>query len=172
MELTTQRLTLRRPIESDFQMLCELWTDPRVARFMDDYGPRDIPSVREWLDLHADGASENGTHLQLILTRHATPVGWLGLGESDSPIAAWSFGYAIHPAHRSHGYATEALTAALTYCHRTLGVPTLWGECHPPNKASAHVMLTAGLQELPPTPTSRRFLYTPPRPRAKRSRTK
>ncbi|MGZ0146124.1 GNAT family N-acetyltransferase [Kribbella sp. WER1] len=160
MELTTPRLTLRWPIESDFQMLCGLWTDARVARFMDDYGPRTIPAVREWLTRHTNAASQDGTHLQLILTHNTTPVGWLGLGQSDSPIAAWSFGYAIHPTHRSNGYATEALTAALSYCHTKLSIPTLWGECHPPNTASAHVMLTAGMQELPPTPTSRRFRYS------------
>lgn len=37
--LVTERLLLRWPIESDFTDLCTLWTDPRVAQFMDDYGP-------------------------------------------------------------------------------------------------------------------------------------
>ncbi|MGW6196452.1 GNAT family N-acetyltransferase [Kribbella sp. NPDC055110] len=155
--LITRRLALRRPIESDFQTLCELWTDPRVARFMDDFGPRDEPGVREWLDLHTSGTNRDGTHLQLILTRRtdATPVGYLGLGASNDPTADWSFGYAIHPNHRTHGYATEALTAALTHLDMTV-----WGECHPTNNASAHVMQSAGMQELPPT-TNRRFLHTP-----------
>ncbi|MFG1909398.1 GNAT family N-acetyltransferase [Kribbella sp. NPDC048928] len=162
--LTTRRLFLRWPIESDFQALCDLWTDPRVARFMDDFGPRDVPAVREWLDLHTSGTNRNGTHLQLIPTRRTdnTPVGWLGLGESQDPAGDWSFGYAIHPAHRANGYATEALTAALAYCHTTLKIPTIWGECHPDNPASAHVMTQAGLIELPPTPTSRRFQHHPP----------
>ncbi|MET9311689.1 GNAT family N-acetyltransferase [Kribbella sp. NPDC003505] len=156
--LITRRLALRWPIESDFQMLCELWTDSRLACFMDDYGPRDVPAVREWLDLHANGSSQDGTHLQLILTRRsdANPVGWLGVGASDDPAADWSFGYAIHPAHRSHGYATEALAAALAQ----LQVGTVWGECHPRNHASAHVMRSAGMQEITPT-TNRRFLHPP-----------
>lgn len=85
--LITPRLALRWPIESDFQTLVELWTDPRVARFMDDFGPRDEPAVREWLDLHTSGTNRDGTHLQLILTRRtdAAPVGWLGLGASEDP---------------------------------------------------------------------------------------
>ena len=153
--LITRRLALRWPIESDFQTLVELWTDPRVARFMDDFGPRDEPAVREWLDLHSSPTTRDGTHVQLIATRRtdATPVGWLGLGISDDPTADWSFGYAIHPAHRANGYATEALAAALT--HLDLSV---WGECHLTNDASAHVMQSAGMQELPPT-TSRRFVH-------------
>jgi RimJ/RimL family protein N-acetyltransferase len=161
--ITTSRLALRWPIESDFQTLCELWTDARVARFMDDFGPRNVPAVREWLDLHTSGTNRDGTHLQLILTLRttATPVGWLGLGASEDPLAAWSFGYAIHPTHRSHGYATEALAAALTYCHTQLSVPSIWGECNPANTASAKVMTTAGLTEVTPSPTTRRFLYNP-----------
>jgi RimJ/RimL family protein N-acetyltransferase len=156
--LTTRRLALRWPIESDFQALCELWTDPRVARFMDDWGPRDVPGVREWLDLHTSGTNRDGTHLQLVITTRtdATVVGWLGLGASNDPTGDWSFGYAIHPTHRAHGYATEALSAALTH----LQVGTIWGECHPENQASAHVMQSAGMTEITPT-TNRRFIHHP-----------
>ncbi|NIK59911.1 GNAT family N-acetyltransferase [Kribbella shirazensis] len=164
--ITTRRLALRWPIESDFQSLCELWTDPRVARFMDDWGPRDEPSVREWLDLHTSGTNRDGTHLQLVITLRATatPVGWLGLGASQDPLADWSFGYAIHPDHRANGYATEALTAALDYCHTHLSIESAWGECNPANTASATVMTTAGLVEVTPSPTTRRFLYHPTAP--------
>ncbi|MFF0341204.1 GNAT family N-acetyltransferase [Kribbella sp. NPDC004875] len=155
----TDRLALRWPVESDFDALCTLWTDPRVAQFMDDWGPRDIPGVRAWLNTHANAASDNGTHLQLVITRRtdAEVVGWLGLGQSDNPIAAWSFGYAIHPTHRANGYATEALA----YCRHHLAVDSLWGECHAPNNASAHVMLTAGLRELPHPPKNTRRFQTP-----------
>src|SRR5919197_1280323 len=130
MAVITERLALRWPIESDFEPLCELWTDPRVARFMDDYGPRDRLAVREWLDTHLDGRSQDGTHLQFVIPRRADAavLGWLGLGASQDPLADWSFGYAIHPSHRSNGYATEALQAALTHCHTELAINTLWGE--------------------------------------------
>ncbi|MGW7681806.1 GNAT family N-acetyltransferase [Kribbella sp. NPDC054772] len=159
----TDRLALRWPVESDFAALCTLWTDARVARFMDDWGPRDVPGVRAWLNTHANAASDNGTHLQLIITRRtdAEFLGWLGLGQSNDPTADWSFGYAIHPTHRSNGYATEALKGALTYCHDHHSVATFWGECHAPNKASAHVMLTAGLKELPNPPKNTRRFQTP-----------
>ncbi|WP_350276518.1 GNAT family N-acetyltransferase [Kribbella sp. HUAS MG21] len=161
--ITTPRLVLRWPIESDFQTLCETWTDARVARFMDDFGPRDMPSVREWLDLHSSGTNRDGTHLQLIPTLRttATPVGWLGLGASEDPLATWSFGYAIHPFHRSNCYATESLEAALEYCHTHLTIDSIWGECNPHNTASAKVMTNAGLTEVAPSPTTRRFLYNP-----------
>lgn len=162
--ITTRRLALRWPIETDFEPLCELWTDRRVARFMDDWGPRDKPAVREWLDLHTSGTNRDGTHLQLVITlrANATPVGWLGLGTSPDPLADWSLGYAIHPTHRANGYATEALTAALTYCHTHLSIPTLWAECHPDNTASAHVLQSAGMTQVSTSPTTRRFLYAPP----------
>lgn len=159
----TDRLELRWPVTSDYTALCALWTDPRVARFMDDYGPRDPAGVHDWLATHADNPGD-GSHIQLIITRRtdAEVLGWLGLGASDQPTADWSFGYAVVPAHRARGYATEALRAALTYCHQERGINTLWGECYQANTASAHVMQTAGMQELPPTDaSSRRFLFPP-----------
>ena len=167
--LVTERLLLRWPIESDFTDLSTLWTDPRVAQFMDDYGPRDEPGVRQWLDTHLGGGGQDPSPLQLMLTRRtdSAVVGWLGLGTSQDPLADWNFGYAVHPSHRANGYATEALKAALTYCHTSLSINTIWGECHQANKASAHVMTSAGMQETTPTPTSRRFLYPPtPDPRS------
>ncbi|WUJ69395.1 GNAT family N-acetyltransferase [Kribbella soli] len=159
----TNRLALRWPVESDYPALCTLWTDPRVARFMDDYGPRDREGVRDWVNTHADNPG-NGTHAQLIITRRtdAEVLGWIGLGASDDPLADWSFGYAVLPAHRSHGYATEALKAALAYCHQDLAIPTLWGECHPTNTASAHVMHAAGLTQTTPSQDgSPRFVFAP-----------
>ncbi|WP_432894433.1 GNAT family N-acetyltransferase [Kribbella sp. CA-245084] len=92
----------------------------------------------------------------------AEVLGWVGRGASDDPLANWSFGYAVLPTHRFHGYATEALTAALTYCHQDLAIPTLWGECHPTNTASAHVMHSAGLTQTTPSPNgSPRFVFPP-----------
>ena len=37
----TDRLALHWPVESDYPALCTLRTDPRAARFMNDYGQRD-----------------------------------------------------------------------------------------------------------------------------------
>ncbi|MEU8227646.1 GNAT family N-acetyltransferase [Kribbella sp. NPDC048915] len=164
--LVTNRLALRWPIDSDFEALCELWCDPRVARFMDDWGPRDVPGVRAWLDHLQNPSSRDGTHLQLILTRRTdqTPVGWLGLGVSNDPTGDWSFGYAVHPAHRAHGYATEALAAAIP----NLAVNTIWGECHHDNATSAHVMQSAGMTEIAPTPHQPPLPPHPPGRRADR----
>ncbi|TDW76430.1 hypothetical protein EV653_1585 [Kribbella pratensis] len=39
--MLTDRLALRWPVQSDYPALCTLWTDSRVARFMDDYRQRD-----------------------------------------------------------------------------------------------------------------------------------
>ena len=94
----------------------------------------------------------------------AEVLGWVGLGTSQDPTADWSFGYAVLPTHRANGYATEALKAALTYCSKQPRSQTLWGECHRANNASAHVMLGAGMQELPHAPKGTSRFRFPPQP--------
>lgn len=170
LSIDTQRLVLRRPVMPDLQPLTEMWTDPLVARFMDDFGPRDAVGVGDWLTalMRADehGAGERPSSVQLTLVRrtdHAV-VGWLGLGNSSRSVAEWDFGYALRPDHRGHGYASEALSAALAACHRRFGIASFWGECHETNYASAHVMISVGMIEIiRGDDGQRRFVYPPER---------
>ena len=153
----TERLELRWAEGGDFEALCEMWTDGLVAQYMGDYGPRDEDAVRAWLT----GFVDDGTHVQFSLTRRSDGevLGWLGMGESQEPVADWSFGYAVRAVHRGQGYATEALAAALEYCRGELGVASLWGECFVENLASARVMTGAGMVEIEPVERSRRFRF-------------
>src|SRR4051812_37175545 len=113
--VVSERLVLRWPAATDFDALCELWTDELVGQFMGDFGPRDEAGVREWLaGIIADGGRD-GSHVQFAVTRRTDGgvVGWLGAGASRGPVAEWNFGYALRAAYRGNGYATEALTATL-----------------------------------------------------------
>lgn len=56
------------------------------------------------------------------------------------------FGYAILPEFTDKGYATEALTALISYCFNNLKVKKIFGDCIVTNIASQKVMLKAGLK--------------------------
>lgn len=158
------RLVLCHPRPDDLVPLTATWTDPAVARHMGDFGPRDRQAVRTWLgEVSQAPEPQEGDRpgsVQFTLVRQDTgdAVGWLGLGKSSEAVAQWDFGYAVHPDHRGHGLAGEALAAAIDMCRSMFGVATFWGECDADNPASAHTMLTAGLTEIPAgTDGSRRF---------------
>jgi RimJ/RimL family protein N-acetyltransferase len=156
----TARLVIRDLQHDDLVGMTALWGDERVAQFMGNYGPRTPDEVAEWLHrtIAVEQQEPRGSmNLTVAQRSDGAVVGWIGMGRDDRGVADWDFGYAIHPDHRGQGYATEALTAALDYCVKTLGL-SVWAQCDIANRASAHVMLGAGMTEITsPTAEDRRF---------------
>ncbi len=83
----------------------------------------------------------------LLLKESRVNIGYVQLIKLDEQN--WEVGYSIAPVYRSHGYATEALSAYLGYIRQNLNIVNLWGLCHPDNIASHKVLLKTGfvLQE-------------------------
>lgn len=127
----TPHLFLRDPLMTDLQPLTEMWIDTAVAQFMDDYGPREAAGVQKWLTQIVQAADDprqsqpNSVQLTLTRKQDGAVVGWLGLGTSGRGVADWDFGYAVHPAHRGNGYATEGLAGAVDRCRRRFGKEAL-----------------------------------------------
>lgn len=145
--IETDRLLLRDLDASDFEALVSLWTDPDVARFMDDFGPRTRAEVAAWIpDAIAarDGNPKYRTWVMVLKDRDEV-IGWIGFGGSSSDLGDIDFAYVVDSAHRGDGYAAEALRAVIAYCFEVLEVASFWGQCHTDNAASAAAMANAGL---------------------------
>jgi RimJ/RimL family protein N-acetyltransferase len=123
-----------------------LWTDPDVARFMDDFGPRTPGQVWAWLP-EAIAAKVDPHYRGWAIDLKATSetIGWLGFGGDDRGIGDIDFAFVVHPSHRRRGYAAEALRGAVEYCFQVLHVAAFWGQCHSDNLASAGALRRAGL---------------------------
>lgn len=158
--LLTARLTVRDVIPGDLGPLTDMWTDPEVERFMDDWGPRTAEAVPAWIEAAqaANRAEPRSSYNASIVTRaDGQVVGWVGFGEGGDPVGDWNFGYALRPGCRGLGYA-RALVGVLAFCLGEIGLESVWGSCHPDNVPSAAVMAGAGMAETGPLPNGdRRF---------------
>jgi RimJ/RimL family protein N-acetyltransferase len=147
--IETDRLTLRRYRQTDYDDLLKLQSNPDVTRFL-LYDPKTPDEVRETLagriatpPMDADGQAltlavelrETGQHLGevtifLVNTEHR-------LGE---------IGFVFHPDSHGHGYAAEASVELLRLGFETLGLHRIIGRLDARNTASAALLTRLGLR--------------------------
>ena len=139
--LITRRLTLGPPQISDFDDSVAMWADPVVTRFV---GGRAFTAEESWARLlRARGlwallgfgywaVRETATgryvgEIGFADFRRDLQPSLAGLPEMGWVLTAWSHG---------HGFATEALTAALAWIDETLKPPVVPCIIDPANAAS------------------------------------
>jgi len=146
--LETPRLRLRWFVAADADFLRVLLNDPGWLANIGERNVRTRRQAQAW-----------------IATRHTATYGRLGFGfwaverKSDGALMGMcglikrdalmeaDVGYALMPAFRGQGYASEAAAACVRYAHEVLGLPEVWGITGPTNAASAAVLRQCGLHD-------------------------
>jgi [ribosomal protein S5]-alanine N-acetyltransferase len=148
-ELETRRLLLRDFIDSDWQIILSLSSEPRVTRWQDYLPEASEARCREWVSefiVHNSERPRFAYNLSIILLSTGEKIGWVGWGHaSDKRIGDRDFGYAIVPAHWNKGYMTEAMVAVLAYIFAEDDANSVFGECDALNHGSSGVMKKAGM---------------------------
>ena len=167
MQLLTERLLLRECIETDFDGLREIASDPEVLR----YRSRSVitpEATREFIKNAMAQAAEQPRQqyaLVAILRDSLRLIGELGLTITSSQYDEAYLWYSVNRGDWGQGYATEAAAALLRYGFEQAGLRRIFAECHPDNRASARVLEKVGLIRETTAATERlRFaLSQPPR---------
>ena len=163
-ELKTSHLILRDILESDFASMHRLRTNPDVTRYMDYIQSESEQDTRDWIVgtmFHNVLVPRSSFNLAIVRKADATILGWIGIGHAEeTTYGELDFGYALHPEHWGHGYATEALRAILSLGFETFPVHAITGECDAANSASARVMEKAGMSLVYEDDEDRVFVVT------------
>ncbi|WP_353198960.1 GNAT family N-acetyltransferase [Sandarakinorhabdus sp.] len=142
-DLSTKRLSLRRPNDSDVNAIVSIVGDwevaRRLARVPHPYGPSDarffleqvVPAGWVW-----------------AITLHGFDVllGVIGLSPDEAANTA-ELGYWLSPAHWGQGIATEAARAVVSFGFENLGLPVLQSGYFEDNPASGQVLRKLGFVE-------------------------
>ena len=149
-QLQTSRLLLRDLLETDWQTIYRLSSEPSVRKWL-DFLPE--PSEAECRDWTATFISHNNErprfsyNLCIVRRDDEEPIGWIGWGRpSDQTFGDVDFGYAIFPENWNNGYMSEAFREVLSFIFSHRDVDTVFGECDAPNLGSARVMEKSGLR--------------------------
>lgn len=118
--IETERLRLRQLDLTDAGRLFTIFSDSDVLRY---YGmePHTSPSETEQMLAGMIEGMESGAVIRWgIVTKETSDlIGTIGFHNRVPRHRRAEIGYEIHPDYWRHGYATEALQAALTYAGQT-----------------------------------------------------
>jgi len=144
LQLETQRLVLRTMLETDFEALHLIFTDPRVmAAFQHD--PLTHEEMQRWLQRNLDHQKQYGYGLfSVILKETGELIGDCGLEEMESEGGA-ELGYDFRSDFWNQGYATEAALAVRDYAYEVLHLPRLISLIRVGNLASRRVAEKVGM---------------------------
>ena len=144
--LHTARLTLRLPRPADAPLVFDGYgRDAEAIRWLSFLPHESVATVQavvaEWCASWERGTGE----LMLVVERadDGAFIGVIGLEPGEHGVAV---GYVLCRPAWGHGYATEALRAAVELAFEALGTWRVWATCAVQNAASRHVLEKAGLR--------------------------
>jgi RimJ/RimL family protein N-acetyltransferase len=153
--IETDRLLLRRYVETDYDDLLKLQSNPDVARFL-LYDVRTPEQVKEALagrmadvpilDLSSwpDGQALS---LAVILRDTGHHLGEVTLFLNSVEHRTGEIGYVFHPESHGHGYATEAAVELLRLGFEELGMHRIIARLDARNEGSAKLLRRLGLRQ-------------------------
>lgn len=143
--IETDRLVLRSFREEDAPAVARILSTPRMFEHTLPLAyPYPVETAAGWIRSHAADAAR-GVKLQWAITfPDDTLIGTVSLAlDRDRPKG--DLGYWISVGHRNHGYATEAVCAAIAHGFGQLRLPRIEGMCYATNAASIRVLEKSGL---------------------------
>ena len=131
--LTTPRLTLRGPKDSDVAPLGAFLESPRAEWIG---GPWPADEAPEWLTWSVEQWAEHGHGTWIVALRaDDRPIGRVGLLHHEG-LPGPELGWFLFEGFDGLGYAHEAALAARDYCRDVLGLPPLFSLIEPANLRS------------------------------------
>ena len=145
--LTTERLRLRVPIESDFEAIQAYAEDPDVVQFM-LWGPNTREEtarvLSEWIEA-AKVWPRPGVTLMAERLGDGLVLGAVRLGYDPVHQQA-DFGYPLAREAWGQGYGTEAATALVQVAFETLKAHRVFADCNVLNHRSWRIMEKLGMR--------------------------
>jgi ribosomal-protein-alanine N-acetyltransferase len=145
--LLTERLLLREFVETDFDALREIESDPESLRYRSrsEITPA---QTRDFLIQSQAQASEQPRQqyaLAVVLSEGLRLIGQVGLTISSSQYDEAFLWYSINRSYWNKGYATEAAARLLRFGFEGAGLRRIFAECDADNLASARVLEKIGM---------------------------
>ena len=145
--LTTARLRLRPPRESDIDALFSLFSDPRVTEVWSHEAWTERRQAEDLFRSIVEHA-ERGTLYQWAITEagHDALIGTATLSAINRTHRSAMIGYALLPTMHGRGYAREAAGALIRHAFTDLNLHRIGADLEPDNAGSRAVLDAHGFQ--------------------------
>lgn len=137
-ELSTERLIIRRFREKDGEDLYEYFSNPKVLEFEPFK-----PFTKEEAYEEAKRRVEDEKFLAVCL-KSGKMIGNLYFSKGD--FETWEVGYVFNEKYWGKGYAAESLRELITYAFSRLDVRRIIAQCDPKNSPSWKLLERVGMR--------------------------
>ncbi len=147
-QILTERLLLRRSRADDAEAISAYRSDPDVHRYQgwDRTDPDGVREEIEEMSARAPGDPEGWVQFSVEERATGTLVGDVGISPAEGEPGVIKLGYTMSPPAQGRGYATEAISALVTYAFETLEADVVRAYASEVNVPSIRVAEKAGLR--------------------------
>lgn len=148
-ELQSERLLLRRIVESDLDRIFEMRSNPDVMKYIPRPLAKTIEDVRVWLGVINNGIETNEA-INWAISFKEKPnefVGLIGYFRPDKENERAEVGYMLLPEFYKKGIISEVMTPVLEYGFKVMKLHSIDAVIDPENQASENVLRRAGFEK-------------------------
>jgi ribosomal-protein-alanine N-acetyltransferase len=139
--LTTERLTVRPFLETDYKDLHAYLSRPETYRFEPG-----LPISLKKAKAAARDWAKGNNFWAAVLKEDNKLIGHVSFfPHGPEFLKTWEIGYIFHPAYQNQGYCTEATLAVINHAFRKMGAHRIVAHCSPENVPSWKVLEKCGL---------------------------
>lgn len=141
MDITTDRLIIRKFTKADWNQVYEYTSDAAVMKYM----PEGVLSEEATKKFVISNSNENAKHFPVVLKKDGTLIGHIVFHHYFGDHT-YEIGWVFHPEYQNKGYASEAASAVLKYGFETMHLHRTIATCQPENIPSWRVMEKIGMR--------------------------
>jgi len=141
MNLTTERLTIRKFETTDWKAVYEYTSDPIVMEFI----PEGVFSEENAKQFVLENMGEHPEEFPVILTEENALIGHMVFHKYFGNHT-FEIGWVSNPKYYNKGYATEAAYALLKHGFENLNLHRIIATCQPENPPSYRIMEKIGMR--------------------------
>lgn len=146
-EFTTERLRVRRWLDTDLDALLAVYGDADAMRWVGEGRAITREECVRWLEVTRSNYDKRGYGMFAIeLSAQPGVIGFCGIVHPGGQIEP-EVKYAFLRSCWGRGFATEALSGLIAYAHRSHGLAFLIATAAPANLASHKVLLKSAMQK-------------------------
>lgn len=148
-ELQSERLVLRRIVESDLNRIFDMRSNPDVMKYIPRPLAKTMDDVYEWLGKINEGIEMNeAINWAISFKENPTEfVGLIGYFRPDKENERAEVGYILHPNFLKMGIIGESMGPVIEYGFKIMKLHSIDAVIDPANKASENVLIKAGFHK-------------------------
>lgn len=139
--LTTERLTLRQPLESDVQEIFLLRSDTILNKYLDRQPSETLEEALQFIKkINENFCNNDGCYWAITNTDNKKLIGTICLFDISDECKKCEIGYELLPNYQGQGIMKEAFAEIIEFAFQKLRLETIEALTHKDNQGSTRLL--------------------------------